>query len=495
MKKNFWFIVVLLLLSGAAPAAMLKEVRFGYYAEKIRVALEFDGPANYQIDESREKTIIINLPKTTADSSIQNYLEVSDLVIRYIQVDRDGDNLKITIPLMEAVPYNIFALSDPARLVIDFDRQFTNLISGGTIIDGVEGLTVTKGTLYGRVNANVLKADLNKVYVSPALARKNKPNALESFINTFNPWRAPDADQHFFRARVSTIAQAQGAVAAINGTFFAAGGKPLGSLLINKELVSTPIYDRTTLIISDDRRCYIDNVSIDCYFKTAKGIRYDLIGVNQGREENTSVLYTPVWGEKTGTNDRGLELIISGAVVKDIRPGNSAIPSDGYVISMSGPATQFVQENVKVGDKIDFHIKVVPLTVSPSSILHLVSGGPRLVKDGIVYVSKHDEKFRSDIAQGRAARTAVGITKDNKLLLVTVDGLPRVKSERNDRSSIGLTLEELAELMINLGSTDAMNLDGGGSTTMWIDGRIVNKPASGYEHSVSNALVINPRAD
>ena len=42
-----------------------------------------------------------------------------------------------------------------------------------------------------------------------------------------------------------------------------------------------------------------------------------------------------------------------------------------------------------------------------------------------------------------------------------------------------MTLEELADLMINLGATEAMNLDGGSSTTMWIDGRVVNKPVAG----------------
>lgn len=494
MKKIFVITACLILLACASEAVKLTRVRFGYFPDKIRAVLEFDAPFTYNLEESKEK-IILHLPKTEAGPEIPNYVEISDVIIRYFEVEKMDDELKVSIPLGEPIPYNIFSLNDPARLAIDFDREFTNVVSGGTIIDGVESLSVSKGTQYGRVSAQVLKIDLNKADVYPALARKKKPNLLDSFVSVINPWKEADPDRHFYRARTSAIAEEQGAVAGINGTFFAGTGRPLGSLLINKELVSTPIYDRTTLVISDDHQAFIDNVSIDCYFNSSKNIRYDITGVNQGRDEGSIILYTPAWGEKTGTGNDGIELVTSGAVVKEIRTGNSNIPSDGYVISISGPAAQFVTDNVKVGDRIDFHIKVVPFATSPGSILHMISGGPRLVKEGIVYVSKHEEKFKSDIALGRAARTAVGVNKDGKLLLVTVDGLPRKKESRGEKSSIGVTLEELAELMINLGATDAMNLDGGGSTTMWIDGRIVNHPASGYEQVVSNALLISPRSD
>lgn len=491
MKKSILLVLSVILLAACADAAKLYRIRFGYYPEKIRAALDFNEAFNYQLEESREK-IIIHLPGAEAGSDIQNYVELSDIVIRYFEVEKEEQGLKITIPLAEPIPYNIFSLNDPPRLVIDFDREFTNLVSGGTIIDGVESLRVSKGTQFGRVNANVLKVDLTKAEVAPALARKHKANLFESFINLFNPWKEAE-DQHFYRATVGTIAEEQGAVAAVNGTYFAYTGKPLGTLLIDKELVSSPIYDRTAFILTDDNQAFIDNILINCYFLTPNGIRYNITGVNQGRGNNSVILYTPVWGDRTGTGTDGIELVISNSTVKEINIGNSTIPQDSYVLSLSGPAAQFLTENLKVGDKIDDHIKIIPYSTSPKSILHMISGGPRLVKNGMVYVSKYEERFRSDIAEARAARTAVGITKDNKILLATVDGLPRQKNNRSDKSSIGMTLEELSNLMINLGAVEAMNLDGGSSTTMWIDGRVVNRTASGYEQRVSNAIVIRPR--
>lgn len=494
MKKTVIAALLLLLLAVQGQAVRLSKIRFGLYPDKMRAVLDFDGAFAYALDESKEK-IILHLPGAEASPEIQSYIDVGDVIVRYFEVEKEEDGLKITIPLSQPVPYNVFQLNDPSRLVIDFDRQFTNVVSGGTIIDGVEHLIVSQGSEDGLVTAHVLKVDLNKADVAPALARKDKPNALQSFVNLLNPWKETNNDQHFFRARVSTIAEEQQAVAAVNGTYFAYTGRPLGSLLIDKELVSSPVYDRTALIISDDHQTFIDTVLIDFYFIAVNGVKYQITGINQGRDPDAVVLYTPVWGDRTGTDNDGVELIVAGSVVKEIKPGDADIPQDGFVISLNGAPVQFINDNVKVGDKIDMHIKVVPYTSSPASIRHMISGGPRLVKEGIVYVSKNEEKFKSDIALGRAARTAVGITKDDQLLLVTVDGLPRDKSARDDKSSIGVTLEELAELMINLGAVEAMNLDGGGSTTMWIDGKVVNKPVTGSEQYVSNALVITPRGN
>lgn len=492
MKKCAIILFACLLLAGAAAAVTLTKVRIGSYPDKMRAVFDFDGPFIYMLDESAEK-ITIHLPLAQANSDIQSYVDIGDVIVRYFSIEKESDGLKVTIPLLQPVPYNVYQLRDPQRLVVDFDRQFTNVVSGGTIIDGVEHLIVSEGSEHGLVAAHVLKIDLDKADVFPALARKDKPNVLQSFVSLFSPAKAPGNDQHFYRARVSTIASEQQGVAAVNGTYFAYTGRPLGSLLIDKELVSTPVYDRTALLIDDDRKPYIDTVLVDSYFITAGGAKYVISGVNQGRDPGSVVLYSPAWGDQTGTGTDGTELNVSGSVVKEIRSGNSAIPQDGYVISLGGTAARTIASNVKVGDKIDVHIKVIPYATSPGPIRHMISGGPRLVKEGIVYVSKNEERFRADIARGRAARTAAGITKEGKLLLVTVDGLPRERAARTDRSSVGMTLEELAGLMINLGAVEAMNLDGGGSTTMWIDGRIANKPVTGAEQYVSNALVVGPR--
>lgn len=84
---------------------------------------------------------------------------------------------------------------------------------------------------------------------------------------------------------------------------------------------------------------------------------------------------------------------------------------------------------------------------------------------------------------GRNPRTAVGYTSLNNFVLVTVDG--------REGSSIGMTLMELANFMKSIGCVEAINLDGGGSTVMYVDGKIVNNPHIKGGIPISNALVIS----
>ena len=114
------------------------------------------------------------------------------------------------------------------------------------------------------------------------------------------------------------------------------------------------------------------------------------------------------------------------------------------------------------------------------NVKHIVSGGPYLVKDGEVFVDMTAQKLTC--IGGRNPRTAIGYTKDNHVIIVTADG--------REGSSIGLTLNELARLMQSLGCINAMNLDGGGSTVMYVNGKIVNKPPVQGGIALSNVIGI-----
>lgn len=492
-RKILVLILFFCFLCSIAQASTLYRIRFGHYPEKIRTVFDFDGSFCYEAEESKNK-IVLHLKETKASSEITNYVEINDLIIRYLQVEKLGEDLKITIPLSEPVEYNIFYLNGPPRLVIDFGREFLNIVSGGSIAEGLEHLKVRKGTTKGIINANVLKINLKKHNIKPALAKKHKPNFFESFVSLLTPWKQESNSKHFFLEKVSDIVGQQTALAGVNGTYFAGSGRPLGALMIDQELVSFPIYDRTAFFLDGNNKPYIDNVFISSHFKIKNKSRYKITGVNQPRGSKDIIMYTPAWGKKTGSNKYGIEIVVAKSIVKKIGVANSEIPEDGYVLSVRGPAIESLSENVKVGDTISAYLKAIPFATSPPKIVQLVSGGPRLLKGGRPYVSKHEEKFKMDIARGRAARTAVGITKQGDLLLVTVDGLPKKKRDRKkNESSIGVSLEELSSLMLNLGAVDAMNLDGGSSSTMIVDNQVVNKPTAGSQRRVSNAIVVLPK--
>ncbi len=183
----------------------------------------------------------------------------------------------------------------------------------------------------------------------------------------------------------------------------------------------------------------------------------------------------------TGTNNYGWEIIVDGGEVVGWAQGNAVIPPAGYVLSGHGKAAQWLR-NLEVGDYIDAEWRLVPDWLQ-QDIVHAVGGGPRLLRAGQLDITAEMERFQADITQGRAPRTALGITAAGELLLVAVNG-------RQNNISIGMTLTELAGLLRDLGAIDAMNLDGGGSSTMVVRDVVLNAPSDGLPRPVSNALLV-----
>lgn len=116
----------------------------------------------------------------------------------------------------------------------------------------------------------------------------------------------------------------------------------------------------------------------------------------------------------------------------------------------------------------------------------ITNGVSLLVRNRKIQLTWEQEKTNKAFVETRHPRTAVAKLKDGKFLMITVDG----RSE----ASGGIGLQDLAEYMLSLGAVDAMNLDGGGSTTMFVDGKVVNKPSDKEgERKVSDAILVTPR--
>jgi len=116
-----------------------------------------------------------------------------------------------------------------------------------------------------------------------------------------------------------------------------------------------------------------------------------------------------------------------------------------------------------------------------------LSFGPAIVEDGAVVdgieTEEVDTNFGNHSIQGDQPRTAVGVIDENHLVFVVVDG-------RQEGYSAGVTLTELADIMIDLGATSAYNLDGGGSSTMYFNGEVINQPSNGGERGTSDILYV-----
>jgi hypothetical protein len=154
-------------------------------------------------------------------------------------------------------------------------------------------------------------------------------------------------------------------------------------------------------------------------------------------------------------------------------------PSGGVVVSAipTDPLGHVIR-GFAVGEPVTLR-----WSAGPSRLLDAIGGYPLVVDGGRVVGAPCSESFCF-----RNPRTSVGITRSGDVLLVAVDG--------RRSSSVGVTLVGLGRLMKHLGATKAMNVDGGGSTTMVVRGRIVNHPSdSGGERGVTSSILVLPGPD
>ncbi len=120
-----------------------------------------------------------------------------------------------------------------------------------------------------------------------------------------------------------------------------------------------------------------------------------------------------------------------------------------------------------------------------TGIVDAIGGGPSLVSNGVINVTYEPEVFfGSGVGTAADPRTAIGRTADGRIILLVADG--------RSASSIGLSLSALAQTMSSLSCIDALNLDGGGSSTFVMNGTVLNSPSDGVERQVASAFAVVP---
>jgi exopolysaccharide biosynthesis protein len=290
----------------------------------------------------------------------------------------------------------------------------------------------------------------------------------------------------------SSMARRLGALAAVNAGFFRTDGpykgEPAGIVIMAGRILSEPYRRRPGLAVSNRggrTRLAVVDAEVRIQAVASKGARRPVDGVNRPRLGDELILFTPEFDRTTLTGPDGAEAVVErGRVVAIARGrGNSAVPRAGWVLSGHGKAAAWVRANVRVGARLELRsdIRFEPRPAFTPEFV--VGGGPRLVRDGRAAPSG-PEAGGPGFIETRHPRTAVGVRADGRILLVTVDG-------RQPERSVGMTIPELAGLLLELGAVEAINMDGGGSTTMVAGGRVVNSPSDlTGERPVGDALLV-----
>lgn len=438
-----------------ATANTLTGVRFGTSDEHERVVFDLTTLPVYEVHTENDGQRIVLFLTGARSRAVQP--QISGSMVESVRISAVPQGVKIVLELVAPASYEVKTLANPTRIFIDVQKEY-EIVSEEAPARGLKLSTLKRLDARGRLTGWVLEADPARYRAVPVLAKGVVAG----------------------RASVSAMSNMAGAAAAINASYFASSGEILGLLKVDGTIVGTTYFRRSAVGFAADGRAYFGPVDYNGTVRLGR-TSWPVGGVDAERGADSLVIYNHYYSPTTRTNEYGREYIVRGGRVAAVSPANSAIPKDGLVISVHGKACDAFAQ-VKVGDAA----RVEEAIGAPwESLPTVIGAGPMLVKDGAVLVTAAEEEFPPDIARGRAPRTAFGVTADGRYLLAVVDG--------RQRHSIGCTLQEMAEFMMQFGAVQAINFDGGGSSALVVGGKLENSPSDGQERAVGSALALLPR--
>lgn len=343
--------------------------------------------------------------------------------------------------------------------------------------------------IYRQETVNGLKQEINILEVDPGLPGiKIKPSLSHGLIYGYE--------------LLSEMAARENAHAAVNGGFFRDFGLPSGMVVIDGELLSAATGGYPVFIISDgkaelreiDSRLFIKIVyssgmgysggntptAADSPLAHTDLSEINVDNINFPAAGKQTIVYTPAYGRSNRADKRNITATVESGIVTKIAEyeQEAQIPKNGMLVSFFDFSGYVGKElPIKVGDAVE-------LVHEPDMTggVQAYECGCWLVRDGISVVKDRDPWV--GVLTNRDPRTAVGIKEDGTVILLTVDG-------RQPGYSAGFTGKELADYLIGCGAVDAAMLDGGASTAMIIEGKLVNRPSyKGQERQVAGAILV-----
>ncbi len=309
--------------------------------------------------------------------------------------------------------------------------------------------------------------------------------------------------------------------AAINGGYFNRNNRmPLGAIKRDGQWLSSPILNRGVVGWNDGGKIGISRLKMQETIDTSTGAKLPTLALNSAYAQAGWSRYTSEWGN-TYTPIQANESIVTVQrdKVTQITPGNLAgsiklpIPIDGYLLVLRGQPQLFGsikvitvvpgQTNIKLNGGTPANEYLPELKGQPAlsslsigttltikrqltlpefeNYAQILGAGPWLVQSGRIVLDAKSENFGAAFSKESAVRSAIANTSTGNIILVAV---------HNRAGGKGPTLSEMAQLMQQMGTTDALNLDGGSSTSLYLGGQLVDR-ASATAARVHNAIGIS----
>lgn len=251
-------------------------------------------------------------------------------------------------------------------------------------------------------------------------------------------------------------------IVAVNGNYFDAYKTliPYGSIVINGEIIQGS-GDNAAFIQTKDGKHYINKVTINHYFTTEKS-KINAWYTNADLGDLTGIyVFNRHYGNSVKLGS-GKYIIVENDTIKQYENANKIvnIPKNGHLIYLAQKSIDFnyLDKLIKVGDKINHTIQYKgDDRIADNSVKTLVAAGPLLVKNGKNVSASDKSSYEGKIRTQNAQRSAIGIKSNGDVVIVTGTA----------------TVDRLANAMISLGCIEATNLDGGASSALYANGKVL----------------------
>lgn len=448
-------VTVLLLCLQASVQAQITGMRVGSGATRIRIVLDMDEPAKFK-DNSTKNGVVLDID--TAANKMQR--KIDDASIADISLVKKGKRKsQLVVSLKKPSQHKVTVLKRPNRLVIDVYRiQIVKVTK-----DLGNGLAYT----FWQDDMSGLPVRIYALTLAPDSRYELRPFSGAGAVNG--------------RGRLAKAVAANGARAAVNACYFDTDGWVIGNCKWDGSFFGVDDTPRSAFIVDKEGKASIQkDLSYLGTVSLPGGQTLTIKGLNRQRITDDLVLFNRNYAGSTRTNEHGREVRVSkGRATEVSAKGNMRLDRDSLVLSGHG-ANADALARVRRGDRVAIAQTLGSRLADEARLV--VGGGPMLVERGVVNVRSREESIAPDIAYGRAPRTGIGIKADGTVLLMVVDG--------RSRYSAGMSLNEFARYLKRFGAVSAVNLDGGGSSEMVLDGKIMNRPSDGSERPVSIGLGI-----
>ena len=442
------------------PVSHIVAIRQGRQSWGDRLVLDLSQTAAWQVSPTAN-SVTVTLDAGVQQEALSNFKLESTEGLKNISISSSGQRTTLTLEIDDYLHPHVWSLAQPNRLIIDIR---SDALKPKEILwaDGIQFQQryVALNTQRFPVYTLSLNKPLAEVALLPLWAFPNQASGIKPPLALAEQWQT---------------------TALINGGFFNRNNQlPLGALRYNNRWISGPILGRGAIGWDDQGNIIMDRLTLDATV-TATGQTFPVDTLNSGYVKAGIARYTQSWGAQyTTLIDNEIAVTVQNNQVTQQRRLSKAgedtisIPAGGYLLVLRAFNSAAPAFSPKTPVTLTQQLQPSGFDQFP----HILGAGPLLISKGKIVLEPQREGFSRNFIEGTAPRSIFGLTANGQIKLIAIQ--ERIGGR-------GPTLRETTQILQKLGCTEALNLDGGSSSSLYLSGQLINRH-SRTAARINNAL-------